>query len=79
LKGRTLKTLIEIESMAMVGLIDEVALEDCIEPSGWKRIVAVDREGSVYETRCLEPQAAKRNYMVLSAYTVRWSKQIVSE
>jgi hypothetical protein len=77
LGGRTLKSLIEIEGMAIAGLIEEVSVEDCSEPDGWKRIVALGRDGNVYETKCVEPQAAKRNYLVLSAYTTRWSKQIV--
>jgi malic enzyme len=77
LEGRMLKSLIEIEGMAIAGLIDEVTLEDCVEPPGWKKIVVVDRKGVMYETKCLEPQVAKRNYMVLSAYTVRWSSLIV--
>lgn len=73
------RSLIEIEGMAMVGLIEEVTLEDCLEPEGWKKLVAVDTEGRVYETRCVEPQAAKRNFMVISTYARRWSKQLVEE
>ncbi len=76
MKDRTLKSLIEIEGLAMMGLIVEAMLEDCSEPPGWRRIVAIDREGNAYETKCLEPQAAKRNYMVLNAYIVRWSKSL---
>jgi hypothetical protein len=79
LEGRMLKSLIEIEGMAIAGLIEEISVEDCSEPDGWKRIIALGRDGNVYETKCIEPQATKRNYMVLSAYTTRWSKQIIAE
>jgi len=77
--GRTEKSIIEIEGMAIVGLVEDVALEDCREPEGWKRIVVVSLDGQVYETRCIEPQAAKRNFMVISSYAKRWSKQITGD
>ncbi|GAB6148343.1 hypothetical protein [Stetteria hydrogenophila] len=70
--------LIEIEGMAMNGLVESVKLEDCREPKGWKRIVAVDREGRTLASKCIEPEAARRNYMVLTLYSKKWGSLIFS-
>jgi len=68
--------LIEIEGMAMNGLIKRVELEDCETPPGWKKIIAYDHEERRLETGCMEPEAARRNYMVLVLYARKWGKMI---
>ncbi|MEM0366456.1 MAG: hypothetical protein QXO93_05640 [Acidilobaceae archaeon] len=70
-------SIIELEGKAIIGLIVDVELEDCSNPSGWKKIIARDRNGTMYETKCIEPQAAKRNFLVISSYASRWSNLIV--
>ncbi len=68
--------LIELEGRAMVGEIKQVSVEECDTPPGWKKIVAIDYKGERVETGCMEPDAARRNYMVLVLYVRRWSKLI---
>lgn len=75
--GRVSKSIIELEGMAMAGLLRDVRLEDCPKPEGWKKLVVVDSEGVEYETKCIESQAAKRSLLVFSAYISRWSDHIV--
>jgi len=70
--------IIRLEGMAMNGLIKEVALRDCSKPPSWKKIVAIDINGNVIETSCIEPDAAKRNLTVLLLYTKRWG-HIINE
>ena len=70
--------IIELEGMAMAGLVKNVRLEDCqnFPLEDWKRIVAELEDGSTYSTGCMEPEAARRNYMVIILYTRRWGKLI---
>ncbi|MCE4620474.1 MAG: hypothetical protein F7C33_05555 [Desulfurococcales archaeon] len=68
--------IIELEGKAHLGYLAEVRLEDCDRPEGWKRIVAVLKDGSVESTNCMEPDAAKRNYMVMVLYTRKWGSLI---
>ncbi|MEB3851461.1 MAG: hypothetical protein LRS49_02615 [Desulfurococcales archaeon] len=68
--------IIEIEGLAMNGMLREVSLEDCERPPGWKRIVAVADDGRRMSTSCMEPDAAKRNYMVMSLYLRQWGKLV---
>ena len=68
--------VIEIEGLAMNGFIKEVTLDDCDKPPGWIRIKVLTTEGKTLATECMEPDAARRNYMVLSLYVRRWSSLI---
>jgi hypothetical protein len=68
--------IIEIEGMAMNGLVSRVRLEECERPPGWKKIIAETSEGKTLETSCMEPDAAKRNYMVLLLYVRQWGKLV---
>jgi len=70
--------LIELEGMAMAGKVRRVTVVECDDfpVGGWKKIVAELDDGSIYETGCMEPEAAKRNFMVLALYTRRWGKLI---
>ena len=71
--------IIELEGMAMVGLLRSVRLEDCDRPKGWKKLVVETVNGEVRETNCIEPDAAKRNFMVFSLYIRNWSRLIVKD
>ncbi|MDM7274715.1 MAG: hypothetical protein P3X22_001125 [Thermoprotei archaeon] len=75
--SRVVKSIIELEGMAMAGLLREARLEECPKPEGWKKLVVVDSEGVEYETKCVEDQAARRSFLVFSAYISRWSDYIV--
>lgn len=68
--------IIELEGKAQIGLVKEVELVDCEEPEGWKKIIARLRDGSVESTNCMEPDAAKRNYMVMVLYSKKWGPLI---
>ena len=68
--------LIEIEGMAMTGYIRAVRLEECGRPEGWKKIIAESVDGQLLETGCMEPDAAKRNFMVLTLYARNWGKLV---
>ena len=72
--------IIELEGMAMAGKVVKAYLEDCPPnekvPSGWKRIVATLEDGTKYVTGCMEGDAAKRNYMVITLYARKWGKLI---
>ncbi len=68
--------IIEVEGLAMNGMLEEVRVEDCEKPRGWRRIVARTKDGRLVSTNCMEPDAAKRNYMVLSLYTRKWGSLI---
>ena len=62
----------------MAGLVKSARLENCRDfpLNEWKRIVAELEDGSTYSTGCMEPEAARRNYMVIALYTRRWGKLI---
>jgi len=72
--------LIELEGMAMVGQVKKVSMEPCEDsrfPKEWKRLRAILEDDTTYETGCMDPESAKRNYMVLSLYIRNWSKDII--
>jgi hypothetical protein len=68
--------LIEIEGMAMNGLIKNVEVVNCDKPKGWKRIIATAVDGRKLASECMEPDAARRNYMVFTLYAKKWGKSI---
>lgn len=68
--------IIELEGKAHIGLVEEVKLVDCEEPEGWKKIIAKLKDGTVESTNCMEPDAAKRNYMVMVLYSKKWGSTI---
>ncbi len=68
--------LIEIEGRAMVGEVVKVELADCETPPGWKKLIAYTVDGDKYETGCMEEEAAKRNFMVLTLYARKWGRMI---
>jgi len=68
--------LIELEGLAMTGYLEHVELVDCERPEGWKKLRVKSKQGEVKETGCMEPEAAKRNYMVFLLYIKKWGKLI---
>jgi len=68
--------LIELEGLAMTGYLEHVELVECSRPEGWKKLRVKTKEGEVLETGCMEPDAAKRNYMVFLLYIKKWGKLI---
>ena len=68
--------IIELEGKAQVGLVEQVELVECEKPSGWKKLRAILVDGTIEETNCMEPDAARRNYMVFVLYSKRWGKMI---
>jgi len=68
--------LVELEGLAMNGFLTRVEIRECSEPSGWKEIIAYTREGRMLSSGCIEGDAARRNYAVLSLYIRSWSKHI---
>lgn len=71
--------IIELEGKAHIGLVESVRVVDCEEPKGWKRIVAELKDGTTESTNCMEPEAAKRNYMVMVLYSKKWGSIINRE
>ncbi len=73
--------IIELEGLAMTGKIVKIDLVECEEkniPEDWLKIRAYLEDGSVIESGCMEPDAAKRNSMVMRLYVRRWSKEIAT-
>ena len=71
--------IINLEGMAMVGLVKKAKIVDCGDSfplREWKKIVAELEDGEIYETGCMEPEDAKRNFMVITLYTRNWGKMI---
>jgi len=68
--------VIEIEGLAMNGMLRRVSLVDCERPPGWRKIVVETLDGRTLETACLEPPTAKRNYAIITLYMKRWSSLI---
>lgn len=66
--------IIELEGKAQIGMVEHVELVDCEKPHGWKKLRAKLRDGSIEETGCMEPDAAKRNYMVFVLYARKWGR-----
>lgn len=73
------KLVIELEGMAMLGLLRRVELVPCDKPPEWKKIRALDKDGRVYETKCMEAKSAGRNFMVFNIYLRRWARYIFHE
>ena len=68
--------IIELEGMAMTGFLKNVKMEDCEKPPGWKKLVVSTIENETLSTNCMEPDAAKRNFMVFTLYIRNWAKLI---
>ncbi len=71
--------LIEIEGLAMNGLLESFSVEDCDRPEGFKYIVARAKDGRVLRTGCMRDDEARRQAMVLNLYMKQWSDIIVQE
>ncbi len=71
--------IIELEGMAMTGQLTEVKIESCNRPPGWKKLVVKTVNGETMSTNCMEPDAAKRNFMVFTLYIRNWSKLVTRE
>ncbi|WP_427970896.1 hypothetical protein [Acidilobus sp.] len=71
--------VIEVEGLAMNGLLKSFSVEDCGKPKGYQRIVAETIDGRTIKTGCLEPDAARREVMVMNLYLRQWSKFIVRQ
>ncbi|MFP3143749.1 MAG: hypothetical protein RXQ93_01850 [Caldisphaera sp.] len=68
--------VIEIEGLAMDGLIKSFTIIQCDKPKEYKKIRAVTFDGREIETACIEPDAANRLAMVMNLYLRNWSKYI---
>ena len=68
--------LIEIEGLAMNGLLSQFSIEECPGAKGYKRIVAVDVSGRRLATGCIEEEAVNRQALVLNMYLRLWGKLI---
>lgn len=64
--------LAEFEGLGIVGFLKDARLEPCERPQGWMRLLGVTVEGEEVVTKCIEPDAAKRLYAVVSSYLRRW-------
>ncbi|MGC9210496.1 MAG: hypothetical protein ACP5FT_04460 [Acidilobus sp.] len=71
--------LIEIEGLAMNGLLESFSVEDCERPKGYKFIVARAKDGRTLRTGCMTEEEARRQSMVLNLYIRQWSSLIVKE
>ena len=74
--------IIELEGLAMVGKILKIELVKCEEenvPEDWLKIRAYLKDGKIVESGCIEPDAAKRNAMVIRLYVRNWAKDLVRE
>ncbi len=71
--------IIELEGMAMTGLLRKVEMVECGKPPGWKKLKVETVEGEQLETNCMEPDAAKRNFMVFTLYIRNWGKLVTRE
>lgn len=69
--------VIEIEGLAMNGLLESFTVEDCGKPKGFKYIVARAKDGRTLRTGCMEEEEARRQALVLNLYMKQWSKIIV--
>ncbi len=78
-KGLWNPKIIELEGMAMTGQLSNIVLVDCDRPKGWKKLRVTTLDGEEYETNCMEPDAAKRNFMVFTLYIRKWGKDVVKE
>ncbi len=68
--------IIELEGKAHLGYVERVELVDCESPEGWKKLIAYMRDGGVESTNCMEPDVARRNYMVMLLYSKKWGRLI---
>ncbi|MCE4608686.1 MAG: hypothetical protein F7B61_07030 [Caldisphaeraceae archaeon] len=68
--------VIEIEGLAMNGLIKEYNIIQCEKPKGYKKVHIVTTDGEEMETACIEPDAVQRLVLVINMYVKKWSKYI---
>jgi len=71
--------IIELEGMAMTGQLVNVKMESCDRPPGWKKLIVETVDGKHMSTNCMEPDAAKRNFMVFTLYIRNWSRLVTRE
>ncbi|MCE4612017.1 MAG: hypothetical protein F7B17_08615 [Desulfurococcales archaeon] len=64
--------LAEFEGLGIAGFLRDVKLVPCEKPQGWMKLVGATVEGEEVATKCIEPDAAKRLYAVVSSYLKRW-------
>jgi len=69
--------LIEIEGLAMNGLLESFELKDCKKPKGYKYIEARSKGGRTIRTGCMSDEDARRQAAVLNLYIRQWSSLIV--
>ncbi|ESQ26340.1 MAG: hypothetical protein OSP8Acid_06210 [uncultured Acidilobus sp. OSP8] len=69
--------LIEIEGLAMNGLLESFELKDCKKPKGYKYIEARSKGGRTLRTGCMSDEDARRQAAVLNLYMRQWSSLIV--
>ncbi|GBF09947.1 hypothetical protein apy_16720 [Aeropyrum pernix] len=63
---------IEVEGLAINGLLKIARLDECDKPQGWLKLVVESLDGEVLETPCAEPEAARRFLAVINSYLNRW-------
>ncbi|MDP8002736.1 MAG: hypothetical protein ACP5I6_07935 [Caldisphaera sp.] len=68
--------VIEIEGLAMNGLIKSFNIVQCNKPKEYQKVHIITVEGKELETACIEPDAAQRLVMVMNLYIRNWSKYI---
>ena len=70
---------LDLEGLAINGLLDKVSLEDCSEKNIRKaRIKAVARDGRSLETECIDYNRIVRVWITIKHYE-KWSGLIVEE
>ncbi len=69
--------LAHLEGLAAVGKLRSFQVKECAG-SARVKIIAVDDEGNMYETMCLDARGAKRLIRVLEEY-LSLSKLLVSQ
>lgn len=61
--------LLEVEGLALVGLVKEVSLEDCeVGPTRRSKIRVVLLDGRSLESECMLYERVVRSYLALSKY-----------
>lgn len=62
-------SLLELEGLALVGLVREVSLEDCeVGPARRSRVRVVLLDGRSLESECMLYERVVRSYLVLTKY-----------
>ena len=71
---------LDLEGLAINGLIEKVSLEDCSRDSKLRKskILAVTKDGREVETECIDYNRIVRIWIVIKQYE-KWGRQINEE